>query len=794
MRSLQDSWRKWGGSVKKYMILAGANLRRAKGQNIAIFVLVLLGSAMLNLWLMLATDYKQNFDRCHDRLHDGHVTLVVDQEPELVREVMQRMLDQEGEVTEYHLEDAMAMVGSLRYNEGEINTEFVILEKESALARPLGRVEIVEEGTDTSGIYLPLLYRTGDIAVGKEVEIVIGSSPMKYTVCGFFNSAMAGSHNCALCVLVLTGDKYQELKALGYAPEGILASVRLRDKWKSEEMEAALLGKAQKAFPEGRSLSNSYKLVTTSRYISQMICSAIVSVMAFFILFIALVVIASNIQNDIQENMRKLGVLKAVGYSSRQVILVFLLQFMGISLTGAVFGLGLSYVVFPAVNEMMMAQTGIPYVVQFLPIPCLVTLGILGGTVALAVWTASRRVRQIEPIVALRQGMQTHNFKKNHVPLGKTRFSLQPALALKTACLGIRQNITVGVTMLVLSLVVVFSGLMVENVIRDITPFIHLIVGETADSCIDIQPEVEEMFLRTVEEDQRVEKVYLYSTLTVSHVGGSRLMATLSEDFSKVNNQDVCIQGRFPKYENEVAIAAKYAREMELKVGDEIMLTDGSTTRPYLICGYTQISNNLGKDCLLTRQGYAQMGDLVHISYYLDLAEGTDIDAFHEDIKAQFGQEVNAVINIQSVLDGTTVVYVSLMILIVAAILVLSVLVIAFVLYLLVRMMLNRKKQEYGILKALGFTTGQLILQTALSFMPGILFSTVVGLVFASLVINPFVALFLRGIGIVKCTFTVPMGFIAMAGAGLVLAAFGIACLMSLRIKRISPRELLVEG
>ncbi|MBD5133493.1 MAG: FtsX-like permease family protein, partial [Clostridiales bacterium] len=98
---------------------------------------------------------------------------------------------------------------------------------------------------------------------------------------------------------------------------------------------------------------------------------------------------------------------------------------------------------------------------------------------------------------------------------------------------------------------------------------------------------------------------------------------------------------------------------------------------------------------------------------------------------------------------------------------------------------------DYGVMKALGFTTGQLILQTALSFMPTVIASTALGLVVCSFIINPLTALFLSGIGVVKCTFTVPMSFIAAAGVGLVLFSFGTLCLLSLRIKKIAPRALL---
>lgn len=291
--------------------------------------------------------------------------------------------------------------------------------------------------------------------------------------------------------------------------------------------------------------------------------------------------------------------------------------------------------------------------------------------------------------------------------------------------------------------------------------------------------------------DERVQKVYLYHSLQATHTGGDVLMATIADDFSKVNNQKVMIEGRFPKYDNEIVIAAKYASEKGLKVGDEIGLTAGGRQGCYIISGFVQISNNLGKDCLLTREGYERLGELENTSYYLNLRDDTDIEAFNAEMKERFGGNVNATIDINATVQSGASVYVSLMKIIVIAVLVLSVLVITFVLYLLVRTMVSNKKRDYGILKALGFTTGQLICQTALSFMPAVILSTIAGVTVCSFIINPLMALFLRNIGIVKSTFTVPVWYNILAGMGMILSAFLIACLLSLKIKKITPRALL---
>lgn len=777
--------------MRKSILIAFSNVRKSKGQTIGIAVLILLAASMLNLWLMLSTDYKRNFDRYHEKFNAEHVTLAVDGSTDDVQSFLRETLEADSRTEEYRMDSCMHISGTFSYNGGEMNSWFVFMEKQAALNRSIGKMEIVEESDSASGVYLPMLYKTDDIAIGKNIELFMGSHKATYTVCGFFNSIMLGSHNCGMMEIVLTEDKYAELRDSGYVPQATLCSVRLTRKEESLSFESALKSAVSKQYPNITMNSNSYDMVTRSRYISQMICSGIISAMAFFVLLIAIVVIVSNIINYIQVNMKNLGVLKAAGYTSGQLIGSLLLQFLSLTLGAAILGIGFSYGLFPAINRMMITQTGIPYTMRFLPSAFLISAAVLCGTVAAAVWLASRRIRRIEPMAALRSGVRTHNFRRNYVPLDRTKAPLNLALALKSTLLSAKNNITVCTTMIVLSLVVVFSGLMTENVIADMTPFLNLIVGETADSCIGVEAGAEDAFLAEMYGDSRVEKVYLYTSLNVSHTDGAELMATLCEDYSDVNNRNVVFEGRFPKYDNEIAIAGKYAKENGLKIGDEMEITANGKQEKYLICGFTQISNNLGRDCLFTRSGYERLGMLTSANYYINLTDGTSIDLFHQEMKEKLGSSVIITIDIRATVESAAGVYISLMTMIVSAVLVLSVIIIVFVLYLLVRTMLNNKQRDYGIMKALGFTTGQLILQTALSFMPATIFSVAAGLAICSIIINPLVSLFLNGIGIVKSTFTVPVGFIAAAGAGLVICAFVTVCLLSLKIRKIAPKALL---
>lgn len=239
-----------------------------------------------------------------------------------------------------------------------------------------------------------MIYKTDNITVGKPIDISIGSHKETYTVCGFFNSIMMGSHNCTITEIVLTEDKYAELERSGYAPQATLCSVRLTDKSENLKYESSLKSAVSKQYPNIIMVSNCYDIVSQSRYISQMICSGIISAMAFFVLLIAFVVITSNITNYIQNNMKNLGILKAMGYTSRQLILSLLLRFSGLTFIAAIIGVGISYFLFPTVNTMMIAQTGIPYAIRFLPVPLVFSLIIPSSVVASAVWFASRRIKK----------------------------------------------------------------------------------------------------------------------------------------------------------------------------------------------------------------------------------------------------------------------------------------------------------------------------------------------------------------------------------------------------------------
>ncbi len=775
----------------KLLLLARSNIRKAKGQTAVIFVLILLASVMLNLWLMLSTDYKQNFQRSHDRLNAEHVSFVVTGDGDGIEDFVSSSIEADERTESYELCKTLYSGVSFHYNGGEINLNGVILNKATADSKKIGQIEFFDTKENASGIFLPIIFKSEDIQTGKTITIDFGSKTEEYTVCGFFNSVMMGSNNCMMTKIVLSDDKYNELESSGITTT-TLCSIRLHNPTEGESYQTTLGKTVSAEYANAGYIANYYELIRQSRYVSQSICSILICVMAFFTLLICAVVIVSNISNYIHENIKNLGALKAMGFTGGQLIGSLFTQLLSITAISAVIGTALSYLVYPALSDMMSAQTGIPYSVRFLPVPAIISLAILILAVASAVVFSAKKLRTTEPITALRMGIKTHSFRRNSMPLDKTGVPLNLALALKTAVSNMKQNFVTAITMLVISLLAVFSCLMFRNIIVDMTPMLNLVVGEYADGAVYISAEAEDAFLKYMEEDDRIENNYYFSSMPVNH-NDTQLIACVYDDADKLNNKTVMYEGRFPKYDNEVVLNGGYASANGFEIGDEILLSMGGNEEKYIITGFDQIANNLGKDCFMTRQGYEKLISVGGVQYYFNVKNPDNTESILSDITEEFGSDVNQTVNQNEIIASSAGVYVALMTIIVIAVVLLSAVIIAFVLYLLVKNLLNSKKQDYGILKALGFTTGQIMVQTAVSFMPSIIISTVIGITTGCFVINPLMSIFLSGLGIVKCTFEVPYLLAATSGIFVILMSFGIACLLSRKVRKITPRELLVN-
>ena len=115
------------------------------------------------------------------------------------------------------------------------------------------------------------------------------------------------------------------------------------------------------------------------------------------------------------------------------------------------------------------------------------------------------------------------------------------------------------------------------------------------------------------------------------------------------------------------------------------------------------------------------------------------------------------------------------------------------VIKLLLKTVFIRKEKEFGIKKAVGFTSRQLRLQLALSLFPVSFIASIGGAILGFLLVNPLLSAVLSGFGIASADFLLVPALIFITVAVVGVLVFGMTYLMSGRMKKISAYQLMQE-
>ena len=124
---------------------------------------------------------------------------------------------------------------------------------------------------------------------------------------------------------------------------------------------------------------------------------------------------------------------------------------------------------------------------------------------------------------------------------------------------------------------------------------------------------------------------------------------------------------------------------------------------------------------------------------------------------------------------------------------ILTMLIVLFILYIVIKTLLIRRKQELGICKAMGYTSGQLMLQTAGSFLPvtiaAVLLSSALGMIYM-----PYInQIIFSSVGAVKNNMELSFAFLMIFAAVLIALNFVISICLTLPIRKISAYALIKE-
>ncbi len=776
-------------------ILTKSNFRKNKGTSVGLLLLMTLTAMLVGLVCLIFFDAYPAAEKDGRRLNAGDGLLIYnDVSDELDDSKLEDILSED--VADYEKVNMLcAGTLSLKFGEGTVVDKLYINDK-SEFERKMNRSEILEEDDSVTEdyAYLPNQFHTsGGYELGDTCEIEILGTKYSFTVRGFFNTAYFGSNNTADYLFVLDDDSYREIsEKYGDAGKYAVVCFALKEGVKTGRFKVSVVNNVLAVVPEAEASVQLFDSEIFGKTFMAMILAVAFLVMATILVIVIMLMVKSSITNYIRENMKTIGALKSIGYTSGKIRRSMYVMFGVLAVIASAVGTGAAYLIMPVMARLVTAQSGVPYTASLNLTATIIPVVTVVIFVLVVSIRSSRKVKKIEAIEALRDGQKSHNFKKNRVSLDRSIFGLNTSLAFKTTLRNMKQNlITFFVTgLLVFGCVVGYQ--IYENF--NVHPSMKVFSTEVADAAVSTDAETSDdlyQYLNNYEGTENVRKDYMFS---LYYKDEDKLFTYAMDDMEKMGNKDCCYEGDIPKYDNEIAVSGLFAKDYGYQIGDELEMNYGDKTFKYLITGLIQSCSNSGREGLMSEAGLSHLVDTNKstVYFYFDMQNKDEVNTIIDDVKEKYGDRIIASANMQETMQGVMTTFKSITSVMMIMMFVIAVAVILLVLFLMVRTLIYNKRKDYGIYKAIGFTSGKLILQTAISFMPTIILSVVVFSVVSYFTANPYMSMMMRTFGMVKCDFPIPVVGVVLIGAVLILIAFIFAILQSRRIRKIEAYRMIV--
>ncbi|NLK04057.1 MAG: ABC transporter permease, partial [Clostridiales bacterium] len=540
-------------------------------------------------------------------------------------------------------------------------------------------------------------------------------------------------------------------------------------------------------------LSFDIEIIETSRVLMAFIMAVMVIAFAFIIVAVCLIVVRFRISNSIEEDMAKIGSLKAIGYTSRQIILSIVLQFVLIALTASILGIILSYMTTPIISDVFAQQSGIKWIQGFDLYISTMSLGLIIIIVMLIAYISSRKIKRLNPIVALRGGIITHNFKKNHLPLEHSRGNISFFLAIKNLLQNKKQGIMITIIMFAVSFTGVFAVVMFYNTTVDTKAFNETPGIELSNVVLSLKTDTDHD--RIKEEVINMEGVrkaqYIDDVMVV--VNKYEVRAFVMEDYG-AKETDTIYEGRYPKHANEIAIAGHLAKMLNKDIGDSISVEYSGVKEDYLITGFTQGTFMGGINASIRRDGFIKINpNYKEQSLQIYLDKDYDAGILSKKLEGLYKEEKLAITDMDYEIGVGAGVYTDIVSKVGITILVVTIAVVILVLYFVINSSIIRRKRELGIQKAIGYTTYQLMNQISMGLLPSTIIGVVIGCLVSATKSNAIMSLVQRGMGIMKANYVVVPLWIIEFAILLIVVSYITSILLTYRVRKISAYALITE-
>jgi len=641
-----------------------------------------------------------------------------------------------------------------------------------------GSGTVVEPGNGE--VYVPVAYQEKfGLQVGDTLSVQTDTGPRDFTISGFVRDSQMASSLSSATRFVISPDDFAALGSAGGGSSEIIVEYRLAD--------ASNASALQTAYDSDHSLPRNGPAVTFDmiRLINAFSDGLVAVALVFaslLLVVIALINLRFIIRGTMEDEVREIGVMRAIGLPARAVTGLYLgkysiMAFLACVIGGLLGSFATNLLTASIVKNYSASAPGPATVLTPLIALALVYLLVVGICRGIL-----RGIRRIEVVNALVHGSTLNDRqtarkaagqarRARRTTLGAGRGSINRRLSLADLRAEMGQWILIPLVFFLTSLLLILP----MNLLSTFSSprFVTYMGAPESDIRADVQfsKEVEATrgkLVRALENDQRLTNIRTYANV-LYETRGKKGWETLRVEVGDYSANTVkFLTGSRPE-NGQIALSALNAKKYNVKAGDTMTIRLDGKPSTVTISGTYQDVTSGGHTAKM--QGSVTEGAASYV-IYAETVGGADpmTIAAEYDLQYKHASIVPMQEYVKQTLSYVTDAFRSAALLS----LVFGLAVAALITGLFLKLRLTRERRRMGVLSALGFSRNELISQVRFKTVLTVAAGTAVGTVFAATLGEGLISglISLTGIGLTSLSF-IPNPLLVYLGYPLLLITVG---------------------
>jgi len=641
-----------------------------------------------------------------------------------------------------------------------------------------GSGTVVEPGNGE--VYVPVAYQdTFGLQVGDTLSLQTDTGPRDFTISGFVRDSQMASSLSSATRFVISPDDFAALESAGGGSSEIIVEYRLTDASRASALQAA--------YDSDHSLPRNGQAVTFDmiRLINAFSDGLVAVALVFaslLLVVIALINLRFVIRGTMEDEVREIGVMRAIGLPTRAITGLYLGKYSIMALLACIIGglLGIfatNLLTASIVKNYSSSTPGLATVltpVIALALMYLLVVGICRGIL--------RGIRRIEVVNALVHGSTLNDQqiarkaaklarRARSTSLSAGHGSINRRLSLADLRAEMGQWVLIPLVFLLASLLLILP----MNLLTTFTSpqFVTYMGAPESDIRADVQfsKEVEatrSQLMRAWEDDRRLTNIRTYANVLYETQGkeGWETLRVEVGDYSA--NTVKFLTGSRPE-NGQIALSALNAKKYDVKAGDTMTIRLDGQPSTVTISGTYQDVTSGGHTAKM--QGSVTEGAASYV-IYAETVGGADPMTIAAEYDSQYKHA--SIVPMQEYVKQTLSYVTDAFRSAALLSLIFGLAVSALITGLFLKLRLTRERRRMGVLSALGFSRNELISQVRLKTVLTVAVGTVIGTVFAATLGEGLISglISLTGIGLTNLSF-IPNPLLVYIGYPLLLITVG---------------------